>query len=209
MQIGEILARQATSSQSTDSPQPVAKLPTERVQTLLAKEMTELTAADCRELLDWAMTQPTKAKPSTDEEFAKHFEYMATMPSRADDIETGRIRFAIYRRMLGQYSNEALKFMSYRVFERHTFFPSVAQCLEILREYRDPPTAHDTISIICRQSSEYRFASWLEAVKAGADDLIDTAPDLWKRIAECRDVLRRDGDKYVLRKKNRPQLAGR
>jgi hypothetical protein len=194
------LATAIVKNPSTDSSQHVGKLPTDRVEALLTKPAGDLTAGECKELTDWASTISDKPIPATNAEFAALFEYIGAMPSKSDDFDMGRKRLVIYRRMLGSYSLPALQFMSHEVFARFTFFPSVAQCLEILREYREPPTVKDRVTAICQQSAQIRFERFAEALKDKQDqDWIDAHPAQWRRVALERGLLRLQSGRMVQR----------
>ena len=195
--IGQVAKLMVSSSQSVKLP----NMPSERVTELAKMEPGDLTAADCQELKDWATSQPIRHEPATLEQFTKLIDFLATMPSRSDDIDTGRLRFTIYRRMLGDYSNDALQFMVFHAFERHTFFPSVKDCLEILREYQPPPLPRDNVLRLCQISASIRLDAWLARIEDGTatQSEIDAAPEAWKRIADCRLLLWIKDGEYVRR----------
>jgi hypothetical protein len=185
------LATAIVKSPSTALSQHVGKLPTDRVEALLTKPAGDLTAGECKDLTDWSSTISDKPIPATNAEFAALFEYIGAMPSKSDDFDMGRKRLVIYRRMLGGYSLPALQFMSHEVFARFTFFPSVAQCLEILRE---------RVTAICQQSAQIRFERFAEALKDKQDqDWIDAHPAQWRRVALERGLLRLQSGRMVQR----------
>jgi hypothetical protein len=148
----------------------------------------------------WAETLPAREPPATNEEFAKIFEYIAVMPSRNDDNETGRKRLAAYRTMLSEYSNNALAFMARRVFSEHTFFPSVKQCLEALSQYREPLSKRAKVINLCQLSAEDRFGQFIAALRDDqTQDWIDSHPLHWRRMAVERGLLRWDNGVMVKR----------
>jgi hypothetical protein len=200
-EIGNIAQRVINqTSELTDSPKPVAKLHADRMDLMMTKDSSGLTARDCRELLEWSLTMPMSQPAATNEEFAEIFEYLAIMPSRADDVESGRKRFSVYRSMLVGRSKDSLAFMAREVFNRHKFFPSVSECIAILNEYREPATKRFQILALCQKSAQARFEQFIDDLGSPQQqDWIDEFPEQWRRIAAERGFLRWSGDKLVQR----------
>lgn len=142
-------------------------------------------------LRDWAsLTSPAPAAPATHDQLARHLEFMqAALPSRANDAETGRKRFAVYATILSGKSNEALAFMARRACETLEWFPSPKQCLDILAEYRPPAPPQSHALIACRQFTAARFDEWLAALRDGGE--VGDVPERWQRIAVEQGVMRR------------------
>jgi hypothetical protein len=161
--------------------------------------------ADCRTLKTWAESTSAPRPSSTPAQVARHIEFLATtLPSRAQDFESGAKRMAVYARILGEYSDAALSFMSREACRRLDWFPTPHQCLQILEEYREPSTPQQQALHLVHQWASSKFTSWLDGLKADtlpqAD--IDAAPDQWKRIAAERCILRRmDDGSYIVRRK--------
>lgn len=61
---------------------------------------------------------------------------LSMLPRRGDDEATGKLRVAIYRRMLGQHSKEAIMFMTERAIATLDWFPTPKQCLDILAGWK-------------------------------------------------------------------------
>jgi len=66
---------------------------------------------------------------------------LSILPSRADDEDTGKLRLAIYHRMMDRYPRAAIAFMVETAMAKFDWFPTPRQCLEILAEWRD----HDAV----------------------------------------------------------------
>ena len=99
-------------------------------------------------------------------------------------------------KFLGEYSNAALAFMSEQVCRRLHWFPTPAQCLEILDEYQPPVSTREQAVGMCERFWQERFNEWIVALKAGevSQEFIDAKPDQWRRIAEEQGLLRQHDD---------------
>lgn len=158
------------------------------------------TAEECRALEAWAHAQfVSKAEP---QQIARHLEFLAaTLPSRATDDHSAKMRFAVYSRFLMEYSNEALAFMAREACIRFDWFPTPRQCLLILEEWNSPD--RDTALRQCQTYWQDRHEAWLDLLATGdaAQADIDAVPDQWKRIAVEHGHLRRMADgQYILRR---------
>lgn len=66
---------------------------------------------------------------------------LAVLPRRhADDI-AGELFVAAYEQELGRFPRPALDYMTRRAIAEHKWFPTVAECLEIVRGWHRPPDA--------------------------------------------------------------------
>lgn len=155
-------------------------------------------------LAAWAETQSDTEPSATPQELAKHLQFLAaTLPSRATDEMTAKLRFTVYARFLDSYSNRALAFMSRRILERMNWFPTPHQCLEILEEYT-PPVGNQTRALMqCQRFLQERFEAWIDELKTTdmAQDRIDEVPEQWRRIATERGYLRRQEDGSFVKRK--------
>ncbi|MGW8134176.1 hypothetical protein ACWGNZ_00860 [Sphingomonas zeae] len=155
--------------------------------------MTTMEEAD--ELREWALTTAaaTPAAAATPEQLARHLEFLhAALPSRANDMETGKRRFAVYASLLTGKSNEALAYMARRAAETLEWFPSPSQCLEILKGYHPPDTPQAAALIEVQRFTDAQFPAWLKAVRGGGP--IGNPPEQWMRIAVEQGVMRRLAD---------------
>lgn len=161
------------------------------------------TVEECRELREWAEQQPKEAfPPASVDQISRHLRFLdASLPSKAIDDTTAKMRFAVYIKMMSKFSNEALSFMGQRACETLDWFPTVKQCLTILADFRPPQTDRDLALTYCHQFTQKRFEDWIALVMEGeaTPDQIEAVPDQWRRIAVERGGLRRVGDGYEIR----------
>lgn len=79
---------------------------------------------------------PLPASENCDEaHFAKCFRSIAILPRRADDGLTGKLRDGLYWAKLKGYSDAALSYLVSTALERCHWFPSIAECIEILKAW--------------------------------------------------------------------------
>lgn len=163
------------------------------------------TEADCRRLSIWADSINGTVPRATPSEIARHIEWLdATLPAKASDEHGGKMKLAVYVRLLGEYSNDALAYLSEQACRTMDWMPTPHQCLEILKGYRAPMTHKATAVMLVNKWAADQFHGWLSRIKAGeiAQADIDGAPEKWRRVAECQSLLRRmDDGSYVLRRK--------
>lgn len=172
----------------TDSPQPFET-------SLVAKPEIRLptTAEEARSLAAWADTPEPQRQPATVQEISRHLEFIAaTLPSRSQDAESGKMRVAVYSRLLGEFTNDALSFMSRRACATLDWFPTPRQCLDILREYRQPGTERGHARALLHQYAQQQFETFMDRLRAREVSMveIDAAPDQWRRIAVEKGYLR-------------------
>lgn len=200
--IGEMASKAIVSL--TDSSPPAEK-PSIATPTIRLPE----TADECRALREWAETTNVPAVRASVEQISRHLEFLAaTLPSKNVDENAGKMRFSVYYRMLGGYSDAALSFMSREICKRFDWFPTPHQCLGILEEYRPQATPQELAITYCQQFWQQRFENFVGVLKGGAatQEMIDGVPDQWRRIAVEQGHLRRMPDgSHVIRK--RTQIA--
>ena len=75
--------------------------------------------------------------PCDDRHFAKCLRIMlAVLPKQNTDELGGELFVEAYRRQLGHHSNEAISFLADRATASCRWFPTIAECLEILSGWR-------------------------------------------------------------------------
>lgn len=156
--------------------------------------------AEADQLREWALAAPVTPAPAASvDQLARHLDFMAAaLPSRGNDAETGKKRAAVYASLLAGQSNEALAFMARKACATLEWFPTPAQCLAILAEYRPRQSEQATALLTCDRFTKRTFDTWLDALARGG--AIGDVPDQWKRIAVERGALRRlDGGVFVSR----------
>ena len=162
------------------------------------------TAAECAALREWADNLPAQRPiAASNDQLAKHLSFMAaTLPSKNIDDDGGKMRAAVYCKLLEGHSNEALAYMARTACETLDWFPTPKQCLSILEQYRTPDSPRAVALQQCHTFTQRQFEDWIALLKAGdaSAAAINSVPDRWRRIAYEQDVLRRlpDGS-YALR----------
>ena len=193
---GELAAKALATV--TDSPPSSERSPVAKPKICMPE-----TEAECHALREWAETASDAVPAATPQQMAKHLGFLtATLPSKNIDEDSAKLRFSVYYRILGEYSNAALAYMSRKVCEEYDWFPTPHQCLEILATYRPPVSDKEMALTLCRHFWTEKLENFLDTLKAGTcvQEMIDGVPDQWRRIAAERGYLRRlpDGS-YVVR----------
>lgn len=164
------------------------------------------TVEEATALRAWAdtfMDRPIVASPL---QLTKHLGFMAaTLPSKAIDDDSGKMRVAVYTRILEGHSNDALSYMALRACSELDWLPTPRQCLELLQQYRPPTSDRDRALMLCHHFWQGRFEDFIADLQAGTADqsTVDAAPLRWRSIAMERGYLRfmPDENRYVIRKK--------
>lgn len=162
------------------------------------------TIEEARVLREWADAQPEGPTPATTKQLATHLGFMAAaLPRQAADEETGKKRTAVYARILGGFSNEALAFMSRRACETLKWFPTPKDCLDILATFTAAPGDKAKALSLCQQFWQSRFDQFIASLRdrTATQADVDAVPEQWRRIAVERGFLRCVGDgAYVIRR---------
>ena len=162
--------------------------------------LSQLTDSECKELREMALAMPVEEVPVSHSELAKQLQFIrATLPSQNSDEVSGQMRTAVYARILGSYTKEALSYMTQRVCSELDWFPTPRQCLAILADYRPPASRKDKAFLLCASHTQAKFDEWIAALrKGGSVDLVGK-PERWLRIATERGYLRCIDGEYVQR----------
>jgi len=162
--------------------------------------LSAMTDSECDELRGMALAMPAEHQAASPQQFAKHLQFIrATLPTQASDEVSGQQRTAVYARILGDYSNEALAYMTERVCRELDWFPTPRQCLAILADYQPPATRKDKALHLCAQHTQSNFEEWLQALRAGDTVELDGKPERWLRIATEQGYLRCVDGQYEIR----------
>lgn len=127
---------------------------------------------------------------------------MASLPKRASGDSDGALLIAAYKRMLGHYPAPAIDYLSAQALIRCKWFPTIAECSEIIAEWKrrdDRPLAAAKV----RRELQARFDATLDALKRRAlsQAEIDALPDRTKRIGADKGWLWAWPDgRYTIRK---------
>ena len=171
---------------------------TSRIDQLMSR--SDLTIAECDELRSIALAMPIENIPVETRELAKQLQFIeATLPSKNTDEQSGQMRTAVYARILGGYTKEALSYMTERVCRELDWFPTPRQCLDILDRYVPPASRKDKALQICAQHTEARFDEFMMSLRCGEPVRLSDKPERWLRIAVERGYLRFVDGEYVVR----------
>jgi len=171
---------------------------TSRIDELMSR--SELSIAECDELRSIALAMPVENIPVETKELAKQLQFIeATLPSKNTDEQSGQMRTAVYARILGGYTKEALSYMTERVCKELDWFPTPRQCLQILDSYTPRTTKKDKALRICLNNTQARFEEFIMSLRCGEPVNLKDKPDRWLRIAEERGYLRIVDGEYTIR----------
>lgn len=96
-----------------------------------------LTDSQLGELVALTKEQLPAAEPCDDRHFAQCFRLMsAVLPKQSKDELAGKLFVAAYQRILQTYPKDAISFLAEQSMTRCRWFPTIAECLEILQEWR-------------------------------------------------------------------------
>lgn len=115
------------------------------------------------------------------------------------------MRFAVYSRLLGEYSNDALAYMARNACTKCDWFPTPRQCLEILSEYRPPTSEKQTALMLCHSFWQGQFEEFILMLRMGCatQELVDGVKERWRLIAMERGYLRHMEDgSFIIRKRD-------
>lgn len=150
--------------------------------------------------LETLATSPLPAlPPCPDGEFVELIRSLTIMPRRSDDEVTGKLRVAIYKRKLGGYPHEALQFMVSTALDELNWFPTIAQCIDILGrwERRDEAVQRQgSAASLVRAERRARFDDIMHALEQRELDqaAIDALPRRMREIGAERGFLRLHDD---------------
>jgi len=171
---------------------------TSRMDHLLT--LSEMTDSECDELRGLALAMLPEHVPADARQLAKQLQFIeATLPSKNIEEQSGQMRTAVYARILGGYTKEALAYMTERVCRELDWFPTPRQCLEILESYRAPASRKDKALQICAQHTQAKFDEWIASLRKGESVELTGKPERWLRIAETQGYLRCVDGEYVQR----------
>jgi len=124
---------------------------------------------------------------------------LSTMNSRVDDDDTGKLRSAVLRRVIGHYPREAIAYMVERAITTLDWFPSPKQCLDILAGWKRNDGAvqrQASATRMVRAERQARFDDIMRALERRELDqaAIDALPPRMREIGAERGFLRRHDD---------------
>lgn len=116
------------------------------------------------------------------------------LPRRAIDEKAGKLAKRIYERKLAGYSNEALTFLVEKGLDRFHWFPTIAECIELLRDWPNAEVAlerRQTATALVQREMQFRqdaVIAKLERRELTAAQIADL-PDHVKRIGWTKGLL--------------------
>lgn len=160
------------------------------------------TEDEARSLIAWANAPHGKEPAATVPQLTRCLEFIASvMPYRKVAEDTGKDRVAVYISMLRDASEPALAYMSRRVCAEKQWFPTPAECLSILKDWRSTPDLRAIAKRFGQDFFQTQMEDFHAALSRGPVDqsVIDEKPDQWKRIAENKGLLRLIDGRFVQR----------
>jgi len=165
-----------------------------------------MTLAQARQIADARL--PVLAACS-EQHFGECFRVLlATLPKRNSDEVSGQLLMRAYLGKLGGFPNEQISYLCDRVLERCQWFPSIAECLTILAEWKrddDALRLQERAKSFVFWDNQARFEDTMAALARGdvTQKEIDGLPKNWREIAETRGLLwLHDDGRYTLRQSN-------
>lgn len=141
--------------------------------------------------------------PCDDRHFAKCLRVMlAVLPRQNTDAVGGELFVETYRRQLGHYCDDAISFLADKATLECKWFPTIAQCVEIMDRWRrcDEATRRQSAARSLA-SQEWRArdreARELEPPRIMTQDEVDALPPHLVKLGLSAGYLRRDRDRVV------------
>ena len=138
--------------------------------------------------------------------FGQVMRSLSILPRKADDEITGELRVHLYRRMLGTYPTAVISFLCEEVLRRCKWFPSIAECIEIIADFpgglTDLAKGKAIAAARIRFETQARFEEAMAKLKARAMPQadIDAMPLFWRQAGETSGFLKVEPDgRYVAR----------
>lgn len=108
-------------------------------------------------------------EPCDDKHFAQCLRLMAAvLPKQSKDEIDGKLFVAAYKRILQSHSREAISYLAEEAMSRCRWFPTIAECLEILQDYRRDDDAVRLRAAISSRLVQERRQRWEDESKERA-----------------------------------------
>lgn len=148
-------------------------------------------------------------QPCDDRHFAQCIRIMlATLSKRNSDDLSGDLLLAAYRRILGHHPREAIDYLCLEVLARCKWFPSIAECSEILAGWKRKDN-RPIAAARARHERQARLEEAMVALERGelTGEQIGAMPERFLQIALTRGLVWFDPDgTYRPRPLRRPEL---
>lgn len=142
----------------------------------------------------------------------KHFNQclrvlLAVLPKRSSDELSGELFVAAYQRKLGHLTNEAISFLADKAMERCHWFPTIAECLEIMEDYRRNDAPVHRINLArelarnedrARRDEEQALRESRREVKEITQEEVDAMPDFLQGFGVTAGFLMKGEDGRVV-----------
>jgi hypothetical protein len=144
--------------------------------------------------------------PSPADHCLKCLRALATLPHRQSDAIGGALSLGLYRRHLASWPADALSFLAAEATLTCRWMPTIAECMDILSRWkRDDPfaRAQRRAKWLLREEAHNRREAALHRLRLGqmGQAEFDSLPERWQAIAECQGLVRRDGERRIVRGK--------
>lgn len=209
--IGELLPA-VTETSKTVSPRPAEISFSDLDLTVLENLPPRLGDGLMGQLVEIANC-PLPAETGWDEDhFAQVMHSMSTaLKMRSDDEIDGKLRYALYRRKLQGFSRKALSYLCEKALETCTFFPTISECLKILKGWENrtiATAARDKAKLAVSRERTARMEETMTALMRGDLDgeAIAALSEGIRSIALTRGLIWDDGD-GVYRPRPDPDMA--
>lgn len=168
----------------------------------LPERLDDETLARVQDIARSPLPPPEPAKP-------RHFNQclrvmLAVLPKRSLDEVSGELFVAAYQKKLGHYSDAAISFLADRAMERCQWFPTIAECVEIISDFRRNDEHTERKALAQRIASYEQNArrdderAWGKINQWSAPELtqadVDKMSEEMKRLGLSSKALVRNGD---------------
>ncbi len=119
----------------------------------------------------------------------------AVLPKRNMDDATGSTMLAVYHRMIGHMPRQAIAYLAERAILTCKWFPTVAECHEILVGWNAPPDRRHRARKDIADEMQARLDRDMDALRAGTatQSQVNAWPERWRQIAITRGYLDANG----------------
>lgn len=125
---------------STASPPPSTTCSSKLNLAALPKRLDDATCAELRGIVAAPLPLP---QCSDELHLARCLKALDILPRRSMDEKTAKIATKLYQKKLAGYSNEALSYLVDKGLEQFQWYPTIAECLDVLRDWPNAEIALD------------------------------------------------------------------
>lgn len=141
-------------------------------------------------LREWAAIPAPPAPRATRSQILDMIEHLdASLPSQNADEGSAEKRISVLANILAEYTADEVAFMARTAVKTLKWFPTVVECLEIIKRYRAPATEQEIALSDCRHFLQAKLEAFRVDMAEGKP-IAGDIPERWKRIAENDGSLR-------------------